>query len=455
MRLSRKVVRTVLRAESAEVPKSERPEKAEPHRDLILELHAQCKGNLVRVHEELLETGARLSYPALTAFCRRHGIGQEPKAASGHYPFAPGEEMQHDTSPHQADIGGKVRRVQTASLVLCYSRMLFFQLLSTFRRFDCKMFLTEALEYMKGACGVCMIDNTHVVVLKGTGRDMVPVPEMDAFAERYDFEFRAHEKGDANRSAHVERRFHHIENNFLAGRKFRDWEDANAQAREWCDKVNAEYRSHLKASARELYAIERLHLRGLPVWVPPVYQLHQRIADLDGYVSINTNRYSVPENFIGRRVEVRESKSDIEIYDGPRLIATHPRMIDALAQRRTDPAHRRPRSRSQRRPEVTFEETRILARVPEIAEYVAGLKRRAWGRGTLVLRGLLRMVEEYPRGPLVAAVQAAHHYGMYDLERLEGMVLRHIAHEDLEDYFALEGAPEAEDEDDDDDDAQG
>jgi hypothetical protein len=35
--------------------------------------------------------------------------------------------MQHDTSPHEIKLAGKKRRVQTASAVLCYSRMLFFQ----------------------------------------------------------------------------------------------------------------------------------------------------------------------------------------------------------------------------------------------------------------------------------------------------------------------------------------
>src|SRR3970040_2146400 len=49
--------------------------KAEAFRDEILALHASCKGNLVRVHEELLaQKQVALSYPALTAFCRRHGI---------------------------------------------------------------------------------------------------------------------------------------------------------------------------------------------------------------------------------------------------------------------------------------------------------------------------------------------------------------------------------------------
>jgi transposase len=203
--ISRVSIRRVIRSDSSTVPELHRAERAEAWRQQILDLFSQCKGNLVRVHEELVALGAELSYPALTAFCRRHGIGQAAPAAAGQYHFEPGEEMQHDTSPHELELGGRKRRVQTASAVLCYSRMLFFQCYPTFQRFDCKVFLTEALRYFGGASERIMIDNTHVVVLRGTGRDMVPVPEMAAFAERFGFRFVAHELGHANRSARVER----------------------------------------------------------------------------------------------------------------------------------------------------------------------------------------------------------------------------------------------------------
>jgi len=193
--ISRGSVKDVLKSGSAAVPDIERAEKADPFRDEIVGLYAECKGNLVRVHEKLLDGGATLSYQALTAFCRRHGIGHEPRKPAGQYHFGPGEEMQHDTSPHDAKIGGKLRRVQTASLVLCYSRMIFIQLYPSFTRFTCKVFLVAALRYFAGAARRCMIDNTHVVVLSGTGRDMVPVPEMAAFAERFGFHVRCPREG--------------------------------------------------------------------------------------------------------------------------------------------------------------------------------------------------------------------------------------------------------------------
>ncbi len=91
LRLSRLSVRKVLRSNSTSVPEIQRAEKAEPYRQQILDLLATCKGNLVRVHEELVASGAALSYPALTAFCRRQGIGQAPILPAGQYHFAPGE----------------------------------------------------------------------------------------------------------------------------------------------------------------------------------------------------------------------------------------------------------------------------------------------------------------------------------------------------------------------------
>src|SRR3989442_4579129 len=297
LQVSRAAVRDVLQRGSAEVPRLARPEKALDPREDILRLLRECEGSFVRVHEELTKAGLQLSYPALTAFCRRHGIGQAPKLPAGRYDFAPGQEMQHDTSPHDVHLGGTVRRVQTASLVLGYSRMLFFQFYPQFRRFECKGFLTEALRDMDGACQTCMIDNTHVVLLTGTRRDMIAVPEMAAFAERFGFTFVAHAVGDANRSGRVERMFRFIERGFLPGRRFPGWAEANRQARAWCDRVNQRPKRPLKATPRELFAAEHPALRCLPRWIPEPYLLHERLVDVEGYGTLHTKHYSLPTAF--------------------------------------------------------------------------------------------------------------------------------------------------------------
>src|SRR2546426_349376 len=346
LNVSRLSVRKVLRSKSSALPVLVRPEKAEAYRIQILELLASHKGNLVRVHEELVSRGAEVSYPALTAFCRRHGIGQEPKVATGHYHFEPGEELQHDTSPHETEIAGKKRRIQTASAVLCYSRMVFFQCYPTFQRFDCKVFLTDALRYFGGSTARVMIDNTHVVVLRGTGAEMVPVPEMEAFGDRFRFRF----------------------------------------------------------------------------------------AAVEGYVALHSSRYSVPVAWIGRRVEVREAKDKIEIQLDPRHIVTHQRVPEGENQRITLPEHRPPRGQGIKRTDPHPEEQAILQTAPELADYLAALKKRGHRYLTIALRQLLRIVRDYPRQPVLSAIAEAARYGLYDLDRLERMILRRIAR----DYFLLD-----------------
>jgi predicted transcriptional regulator len=93
--ISRGAVKSVLADGRVTPPMIERDQKCEVLRDEIVALHTSCKGNLVRVHEELLaHHPISLSYQALTAFCRREGIGHEPPAPTGHYTFEPGQEMR-------------------------------------------------------------------------------------------------------------------------------------------------------------------------------------------------------------------------------------------------------------------------------------------------------------------------------------------------------------------------
>jgi len=327
--------------------------------------------------------------------------------------------------------------------VLCYSRMIFFQHYPRFTRFECKSFLAQAIAYAGGCASVCMIDNTHVVVASGTGANMIPAPEMVAFAERYGFTFKAHEKGDANRSARVEAPFNRIEKGFLAGSEFRDWTDLNQRARETCEKWNAKYSNKLHASRRELFAAEQAYLKPLPLFVPEVYQLSTRIVDSTGYIHLNRIRYSAPYRLIGRMLEVRETLDRVELYEGPRRVATHARSYGPWDTYVTDPAHRPPRGEGKSlvgsRPGP--EESEVLQLEPRVESYLKGLKQYV-GYRRAPLRRFLSMLQEYPREAFLTALAEAERYRLFDLDRLETMVLRQIADE----YFVLTLKPEPDDE---------
>jgi len=432
LKISRTTVAMVLGSQSAIVPVVARRETCLEYLDRIRALNALCKGNLVRVCEKLADDGVNIPYATLTGFCRRHKIGVEPKKPSGSYHFAPGQEMQHDTSPHRVTIAGVVRLVQCASLVLCYSRMQYAQCYLRFTRFICKVFLTEGMVFFDGAAETCMIDNTHVVVAYGTGPDMVPAPEMAAFAERFNFKWAAHEKGDANRSARVEGPFWHIESNFYSGRTFASLDDLNEQLRAWCVRNNATFKRTLHASHVELYAAEKASLRPLPPYIPEVYCLHQREVDDRAFISLHRNHYYVAAALIDEKVEVRESVSEVRIVFHHQVIATHRRLEDGLDVDSVLPEQEAERRRLRQERPMLAEEDTLRAAAPELAALV-DLLRGASGRISDRIRRLHAMYLEYPTEPLITSVRVALTYGLCDLGRIERIVLRNIAG----DYFNL------------------
>jgi transposase len=430
--VSRNTVRRVLESGSAKVQEPVRPEQLTPVLETIRDLYAGCEGNRVRVWEELEARGTTVPYQTLTGFMRRHGIGVAPKERAGSYQFEPGEEMQHDTSPHDVTVGEKKRRLQCAALILCHSRVLYAQCYPTFNRFYAKVFLTEALLFIGGAARRCVIDNTSIVIAHGTGKKAVIAPEMEAFAERFGFTFLAHAVGDANRKGRIERPFAFIERNFYPGRTFADLSDLNRQMTTWCEKANAKSRRHLGGSSPvALFQSEKPDLLPLPLYVPEVYALHPRVVDLEGMVNLHNNRYSVPEDLIGRRVEVRETKDKVMIMTGHALAATHDRLEDGAGGRSVLPEHRhkeRPRKKGEPAPALP-EERILLQQGGELAGLAALIRQRCGRSAIRAIRHLHRMYLDYPTDALKKAAAAALCHGLFDTSRIERMVLRTIAGE--------------------------
>ena len=397
---------------------------------------ARARGNVVRVQELLADDGLDTSYSTLTRWVREAGLRAPPRR-SGEYDFAPGEEMQHDTSPHRvvfanAGTAGKTVTAQCAGLVLAYSRRLFIQYYPRFTRFEAKTFLLEAARFMNGVCPVCVIDNTSVLLAAGAGADAIIAPEMLAFARTLGFRFRAHRVGHPDRKGRIERPFAYIENNFLVARDFEDFDDLNRQAVAWCrDIANQKPRRALGMSPEAAYVIEKFHLKPLPDALPPVYELLERVVDLHGYVSVETNRYSVPERFVGQAVAVYKLPAEIHVCRKDSTIAVHRRLIGQRDARSILPGHHTIPARPSRG--TAAEDALLSGHHPSLDRYAAALRQRGNAGNRRALRRLIEMKRTYPAGPFIAAIEQALRYGLFDLGRLEDLILKQVAG----DFFAL------------------
>src|SRR6266513_2367438 len=287
LRISPNTVQVIIQ-QKGQMPVHTRQDKIQVDPDLLQRLDQECDGYAQRVHEKLVEDERiQIQYSTLTRLLRELGLRRSREPRCERVPDEPGAEMQHDTTRYWILLGG-VRSMLVASLLyLRYSKRRYLRFYRLFNRFRMKCFLHEALMFWRYAARVCIIDNTNLARWKGTGRDAVIVPEMEAFAKQYGFRFVCHEKGHANRKAGEERSFWTVETNFFPGRHFQSLEDLNQQAFQWAT-VRMEHRPVSKTGLipAQAFEQERAALVALPAHLPAPYLCHERKTDQYGYVPL-------------------------------------------------------------------------------------------------------------------------------------------------------------------------
>ncbi|EKE09664.1 MAG: hypothetical protein ACD_16C00125G0003 [uncultured bacterium] len=436
LKVSKSTVSTILK-QGVDIPSRPRKSLKSQETDIesvLRELFTRCHGNAVRIKEVLEEEySVTIGYTTLKQYIRNAGL-RSPLKRVGEYCFQPGDEMQHDTSPHWVFLGDKKVKVQCASLVFGYSRKLFMQYYPCFTRFEAKTFFKAGIEFMGGSCRRCVIDNTSVILSGGCGSNAVISPEMITFSRMYGFEFMAHRINHADRKGKCERPFYYIETNFLAGRTFKDWEDLNRQAKEWCLVVNQKEKRILGMAPSTAFIQEKPYLVPLPEVLPPIYEHYQRLVDSQGYVNLETNRYSAPETLIGKTVDVYKYPETVRFFYKHREIAVHPRISGKRYEKSRLPGHHSKNHMKQTQQAAVKIEAELRGQCDLLDQYISALKKHVRGRGHRQLKRLLNLKREYPREAFFCAIKKAEHYGLYDLNRLEGLIIKAVAG----DYFNLE-----------------
>jgi hypothetical protein len=150
-------------------------------------------------------------------------------------------------------------------------------------------------------------------------------------------------------------------------------------------------------------------------------------VDVSGYVPVDTNRYSVPERLIGKEVEVHKLWDRVEIFFKNQKVADHPRLLDKRETRITTNGHHPPFNRQRAHEGPCVEETALLGHQEWLDQFVKELKRRSGGRGVRSMRRLLDLKRTYPPEAFEKAILEALRYGLYDLSRLEQMILSYVA----------------------------
>ncbi len=417
-----KTVRRIL----AEDPEAERvrSDKIRVDSELLKQLHHRCSGYAQRVHEILAEEyKIHIGYSTLTRLLEQYGIGRKPPERHQSYPDLPGAEMQHDTSVYTVDLGGKMRKVVCSGLYYRYSKMRYVKFSFRFNRFHLKCFFHEALGLYDYAAETCIIDNTSLVILYGSGERAIFHPEMLGFARQYGFRWKAHRIGLANRKAGKERNFLTLRTNFFPGRSFHSLEDLNRQAFEWAtERFASRPLSRTRLIPRTLFEGEKPYLVKVPADLPPPYRQHQRVVDGYGYLTFAVNYYWIPEGVRGTVTVIEYAKS-ISIYRRNRKLIDYPMPPSGVKNRRVSPPGRPvPSHAPQNRRYGCSEEQRKLRELGQICslylDYIESPACKVRYKAKFV-RDLYRLSTKLEPALFLKAVERALRYRIDSLQSFE------------------------------------
>lgn len=230
-----------------------------------------------------------------------------------------------DWSPHKVNIRGKEVIVHTGSIVLCYSRWLFMRHF-TDETLESVISLHEQSFQELGAVPQKITYDNMTTVGRHVGPGKVWLnPTFERFAKEKGFEIVILPPGSKERHGKVERPFHYIENNFLAGREFDDMSDLYNRADQWrWKKANVRIHGTLKQRPVDRLAREMPYLKRLVIMNADTnYKEVERKINIDFCVVINNKRYSVNPDLIGEKAKVRLYPDHLEIWVNNELDCKH------------------------------------------------------------------------------------------------------------------------------------
>ena len=428
LRVNRNTVRAIIKQQGIE-PEIARDDRIRIDSELLYRLYSECEGFVQRIHEKLLEEeGIQVGYSTLTRMIRDLGLGQRNKKRCGRVPDEPGAEMQHDTSKYHLAIGDKKLWVIGSLLYFRYCKRRYLKFYRSFNRFRMKCFFHEALTHFGYTTTVCVIDNTNIARLRGTGKNVIITREMEEFSRRYGFDYICHEVGHANRKAGNERGFYTVETNFFPGRCFETMEDLNQQAHDWAT-IRIENRPMSKTGLIPVKAFEyeRPYLKKLPPFVPEPYRCHKRQTDQYGYISFDGNYYWIPGTSRDE-VTMLEYSGYVQIYLKRKLLAEYPLPPVGVKNQLIHPegGPKPPYKPKYRKKPTAQEEKRLRAIAPEVDQYLqCALKPKGMKRHRFI-RELFRLSCKLAAPVFLKTIKRALAYQITDMETVERIALLYI-----------------------------
>jgi len=418
---------TVDRALTLDHPQASiRPKRAsllEPYTARIAEIVAEHPDlSAVRIREEIAKHG----YQGEVSLVRRYLHRMRPARGRVYQEaiWELGDAMQVDWGDcGSIHIGQTQRRVSVFVAVLCYSRMLYLEFTLAQKKADFYRAIVAALRFFAGSPRKLIFDNLKAAVISGSGRHACLHPELLALCGHFCMQPVPCESHDPESKGVVECAVRYIKRNALAGRaeQLVSWQDYLQFAPYWRDHV-ANVRMHQSTHQRPIdrFQNERSTLRPLPEIPFDTDDSVATVVTPHARVHYDSNRYSVPPEFVRKAVTLRASDILIRVLHEGHEIARHPRCYER-GQLLCVPDHQLAALHLRRRLQARQIDQEFDSLGPEARQFHLELLRRPV-KSSLHVRRLLNLARLYGRADVLDAIRLALEYQTCDAAYVETLL---------------------------------
>ena len=322
------VVRRVLGIGEPRAPSQLRTRIVDPYRAFIDDtLYRYPKLLATRLYDMVRERGYRGGVRTLRSYVAL--VRPRPKREA--YLLTetlPGEQAQVDWAyVGKVAVPGGERALWVFVIVLAHSRAMWGEFVIDLTVHSLCRSLVRGAAAFGGVPRQWLFDNPKIVVLERVGTAVRFHPTLLALCAAMRVEPKLCAVRKPQHKGKVERAIRYLRDRFLAGRSIAGVDDGNRALAKFIEEI-AHVRPHptiAQRSVGDVFADERTRLLTLPDPLPETARVEPMQIDSQGFVRVDTNRYSVPSDHAGHIRTLVVDDRTVRIADGPAVLAEHAR----------------------------------------------------------------------------------------------------------------------------------
>lgn len=313
------------------VPTRGRRSKIEPYVSFIKQtLEKFPKLNATRLHRMVKERGYSGGIDHFRDIVRALRPVQRGEAFLRLATLA-GEQAQVDWGYFgKIRVGEAEHRLLAFVMVLSWSRRIFLRFYFGDATANFLRGHVDAFAHFERVAREVLYDNLKSAVIERVDSAIRFNSDLLALSAHYRFAPKPVPVARPTSKGRVERTVQYVRTAFFAAREFRNIDDLNEQALQWC-RQEAEERlcpGDRKLTVAQAFEEEKQTMLPLPENSYPVYERKVVQAGKTPYIRFHLNDYSIPHQYVRRTLLVEATLEQVRVVDGIKVIAEHTRCFN-------------------------------------------------------------------------------------------------------------------------------